>query len=747
MSFEAKLPPQTLVLLERVHKGLKEWRFRSTIKRLRGGVTVHEAEYLRSLIRSCVAGARVEVGSFRGKSAVALCEGLPASGINGEPMLYCVEPHRPFIGFYGGKFGPEDRGAFFRVMLKTKAYRRVALINSSSEVLSPGWREPVGFLFLDGDHTYAGVKRDFESWRGHLLTGALVAFDDSTNVECGPYQLIEELLAEGAYEIVGRTGKITTLRRKPWSGVPPLPSAETPLRILVFCDRMVLTGGLLRFEKVGRELIRLGHEVVFCTLSDELPENWAGKIPVLRFSEAWYRQWDVTMCPGAGILRAIPESVLVAFRDTRFGLRIQHILNDRSKRDAFLRVNAQLSPHVVVFNNEDWPAGSFNDFAGNSFHRLLGACDTTLFSPGENAPAPPSSWVIGGQTRKNPAVLIAALRLLPERFVLRLFGPSNALQDAHADLIAAQRLQFAGELVDEELVRYYRGLDCFVSPETAAGWSNASAEAMATGVPAICTAAGTTAFAEHEVSALLLESASAEEIAAKIKALEASPEVHQRLAKAGRESISRFSWTNYARELLELCRAGRESQYFHLPELGVFGKWPAESRLSGLEPILSIVACQTVLDLGAAEGWIAFSMLKAGAKLVHGFELDADRVRTANTLCEAYPGTQFRTANLSDWNGVLQNYAGEFLTSYDVVLYLGVHHHLSAEGRVAAFDGALALARRYFVIRTSPKLYEEDQLAAKIAAAGFRALQSQSADATSTLGAIWLFEHSAPAQP
>jgi len=690
MSFEAKLPPQSAGLLKRVQKGLKEWRFRSTIKRLRGGVTVEEAEYLRSLIRSCASGARVEVGSFRGKSAVALCEGLPDNGINGEPMLYCVEPHRPFIGFYGGKFGPEDRGAFFRVMLKTKAYRRVALINSSSDVLSPGWREPVGFLFLDGDHTYAGVKRDFESWRGHLLAGALVAFDDSTNVECGPYQLIGELLAEGAYEKVGRAGKITTLRRKPWDGVPPLTTAETPLRILVFCDRMVLTGGLLRFEKAGREFRRLGHEVAFCTLSDDLPEKWAGEIPVLRFSDAWYRQWDVTMCPGAGFLRAIPESVLVAFRDARFGLRIQHVLNDRSKRDAFVRVNAQLSPHVVIFNNDDWPAGTFNDFAGNSFHRLLGACDTTLFSPGEKTAASAASWVIGGQTRKNAEVLIAALRLLPKHFVLRLFGPANALKEKHADLVADQRLQFAGELVDQELARYYRGLDCFVSPESAAGWSNASAEAMATGVPLICTAAGTTAFAQNDVSALLLESVSAEEISAKIKVLEASPELHERLAAAGRESIMRFTWTNYARELLELCRAGRASQYFHLPELGVFGKWPTESRLSGLEPILSIVAGQTVLDLGAAEGWIALSMLKAGAKLVHGFELDPDRVRTANTLCEAYPATQFRTANLSDWRAVRESYASEFLPGYDVVLYLGVHHHLTAEGRLAAFEGALA---------------------------------------------------------
>ena len=86
-------------------------------------------------------GARVEVGSYRGKSAIAMAHGLPESAANGEPMLYCVEPHKPFKGFYGGQFGPEDRGEFSRVMLETKAFRRVALVPISR---AKSWRRGGG---------------------------------------------------------------------------------------------------------------------------------------------------------------------------------------------------------------------------------------------------------------------------------------------------------------------------------------------------------------------------------------------------------------------------------------------------------------------------------------------------------------------------------------------------------------------------------------------------------------------------
>jgi MMP 1-O-methyltransferase len=88
----------------------------------------------------------------------------------------------------------------------------VRLVYLSSEVVAPGWRRPVG-LWIDGDHSYEGVRRDWDAWRPHLIADATVAFDDSTDETIGPYRLIGELVARGELAIVERVGKISALKR------------------------------------------------------------------------------------------------------------------------------------------------------------------------------------------------------------------------------------------------------------------------------------------------------------------------------------------------------------------------------------------------------------------------------------------------------------------------------------------------------------------------------------------------------
>jgi len=38
--------------------------------------------------------------------------------------------------------------------------------------------EPLDFLFIDGDHTYEGVKRDFEMYSPLVRNGGIIAFHD-----------------------------------------------------------------------------------------------------------------------------------------------------------------------------------------------------------------------------------------------------------------------------------------------------------------------------------------------------------------------------------------------------------------------------------------------------------------------------------------------------------------------------------------------------------------------------------------
>lgn len=62
------------------------------------------------------------------------------------------------------------------------------------------WKELVFLLWIDGDHSYQRVKRDFECWLTHLQTNATIAFDDATDATLAPRKLIDELIASKRFK-------------------------------------------------------------------------------------------------------------------------------------------------------------------------------------------------------------------------------------------------------------------------------------------------------------------------------------------------------------------------------------------------------------------------------------------------------------------------------------------------------------------------------------------------------------------
>ena len=327
--------------------------------------------------------------------------------------------------------------------------------------------------------------------------------------------------------------------------------------ILVACHDIVLSGGLLRFDRLGATLAQDGHKLSYAVLAAEPRPARTTQLDVYTFAQAARMSWSAVMVPGAGFPDATIEA-FAALRAPNFGRRIQHVLNDRSFAARFKAVNAALLPDVVLFNNRDWLPGTFTDLHAQHFHVLLGAVDVDLFRAEPRMhPLQPSAWTIGGLAGKNPQPLVAALRQLPSHCKLHLFGPDPfGLRAAHADLVAAGRMVLTGPLDDAGLARFYRTVDCVVATERYAGWANLAAEAMASGVPVACTAAGTAAFATHERSVLRLDAPEVSAIAAAVMRLHDDAALGARLAREARRVIETFSWRDYAREFLNLIDAG-----------------------------------------------------------------------------------------------------------------------------------------------------------------------------------------------
>lgn len=176
-----------------------------------GWLPLPDAEFLAEQASKST-GNIVEIGSYRGRSTIALAYGLEQSG-GDDTSLYAIEPHAKSVGIHGGQFGPPDREAFFRNLLNAGLVQRVALVNLTSEQAVSAWSQDIGLLFIDGDHSYDAVAKDAWAWVPFLRSGALVIFDDARDPEDGPSRVIQELLDSGDFEPAINTDKLRALRK------------------------------------------------------------------------------------------------------------------------------------------------------------------------------------------------------------------------------------------------------------------------------------------------------------------------------------------------------------------------------------------------------------------------------------------------------------------------------------------------------------------------------------------------------
>ena len=182
-----------------------------TVFGIEGQISKQECELLFELASQVTSGCIVEIGSFRGRSTVAL--GLGSLSKGGVPV-YAIDPHESFTGVLGHRFGPQDRTAFFQNILRAGVSEVVRLVNLPSAAAARTWDQPISLLWIDGDHRYEAVRQDVHGWEPFLVIGGMVAFDDSIKPELGPFQVIGELLRSGRFVRVRQVGPATVLQKR-----------------------------------------------------------------------------------------------------------------------------------------------------------------------------------------------------------------------------------------------------------------------------------------------------------------------------------------------------------------------------------------------------------------------------------------------------------------------------------------------------------------------------------------------------
>lgn len=152
-------------------------------------------------------GEILEIGSFKGRSTIILAK---SSALAGDNHINAVDPMTaPSVT------DPDLRGSdssfedFSRNVNEHGVSERIRLHRKLSWELAPSWDKPLRFLWIDGDHTYAGTRRDLECFQPHLSDGAIVAFHDVLHeFEGGVRVFMENVLLSPNFGAAGFCGSI-----------------------------------------------------------------------------------------------------------------------------------------------------------------------------------------------------------------------------------------------------------------------------------------------------------------------------------------------------------------------------------------------------------------------------------------------------------------------------------------------------------------------------------------------------------
>ena len=151
--------------------------------------------------------AIVELGVMHGATTALLRRVMAGDG-----SVTGIDPHPP--GRLRVSF---ERWVALREV--SKCPRGTAtLVRDTSHGAAAGWRTPIDFLFIDADHSWSAIARDWADWTPHVIDGGLVALHDSRSVPGRPdadsVRFMREVVAHDTrFRIVDEVDSLTVLRR------------------------------------------------------------------------------------------------------------------------------------------------------------------------------------------------------------------------------------------------------------------------------------------------------------------------------------------------------------------------------------------------------------------------------------------------------------------------------------------------------------------------------------------------------
>ena len=174
-------------------------------------MTPRQLAYLFGLARRSGARTAIEIGRYKGGGTFAVAAGMGKDG-----TLWSIDD-----GSLEVAWGRDERVAPYDDQIRDLCRRfalDVRLLVGDSRTLELDV-DDVDLVFIDGDHTYEGVKSDFERWGKRVRVGGHVLLDDAYPL--GQYRrgceniqrVVQEALDEGDFRLVKAVDRLAHLER------------------------------------------------------------------------------------------------------------------------------------------------------------------------------------------------------------------------------------------------------------------------------------------------------------------------------------------------------------------------------------------------------------------------------------------------------------------------------------------------------------------------------------------------------
>lgn len=163
-----------------------------------------EGEVLYSAVSNLPQDALiVEIGCYVGRSTHIMAVAAKEK----EGKVITIDP---FLKSFNGWHNSDPKTAFKKNVLDVLS--NVTLIEGYSEDVFNKIPDDIDFMFIDGDHSYEGVKRDCDNYLPKLKSGSMVSFHDYHSSFEGVKKAVDEACA--GWQVVNNVWSIST-RRKP----------------------------------------------------------------------------------------------------------------------------------------------------------------------------------------------------------------------------------------------------------------------------------------------------------------------------------------------------------------------------------------------------------------------------------------------------------------------------------------------------------------------------------------------------